>query len=187
MFGIFYDRLSRKWETQKAEATLSRWPRYQRTENVVEEHGLIRSFDKTRHYYPLSLHRLINHSTNTFLIAKVVSEQLSRLPINGYDSICTIMECKWDFSSFKSRDRKIIVAIDGHMCFRSSFMRYTSVGIAGNLFGSGDARRHHKTRKSSYRSFDRDLWRFLFLEYYIVFLYIIFFILLIYNNSKYLI
>lgn len=167
MFATLYDRLSRKWETQKAEVTLSRWLRYQRTENVVEEHGLIRSFDKTRHYYSLSLHRLINYSANTFLIAKVVSEQLSRLSITSYDSICTVMERKWDF---KSRDRKIIAAVDEHMCFRSNLIYAAYFGrYCRKVFGSGDARRHHTTRKSSYRSFDRDLWRFVFLEYYIVF------------------
>lgn len=39
-------------------------------------------------------------------------------------------------SSFKSRDRKIIAAIDGHMCFPSNLICvvYTSVGIAGNCF-----------------------------------------------------
>ena len=62
-------------------------------------------------------------------------------------------------SSFKSRDRKIIAAIDGHMCFPSNLICVVYFGrYCRKMFRPGDARRHHMTRKSSYRSFDRDLF-----------------------------
>lgn len=89
-------------------------------------------------------------------------------------------------SSFKSRDRKIIAAIDGHMCFPSNLICVVYFGrYCRKMFRPGDARRHHMTRKSSYRSFDRDLRRLVFQNIISYFLNITFFIFLLYNNGKF--